>query len=388
MRIYPVAIKVKDIHKGFVDNGEEGVYALNGRLCCRPKYQREYIFNSKQQEAVIQSILNGFPLNTMYWSKTSNGENEQDDGSHIVDGDDEFEIMDGEQRTLSVMYFMDRGFPVEVDGRSYYYSSLPTDMRDTVDNYELNIYICEGTPSEKLAWFKVINTACVQLTEQELRNASYTGPWLTDAKTHFSKTNCVAYQLANRYCSKNTIRQELLETALVWICDAKGIDDVSEYMSLHQEDEDANELWQYFQEVISWVKRIFEDYYSDMKSVPWGILYNKYHKNTYNTAKISARVRELRADSEVQSLKGIYEFVLCEDKDPFAERLLGLRKFDERDKRKKYDEQGGICPICHGHFEYEEMEGDHIVPWSRGGKTEYGNLQMLCKSCNKHKSDD
>ena len=39
-----------------------------------------------------------------------------------------------------------------------------------------------GTDSEKLEWFRTINIAGEKLTEQELRNAVYSGSWVTDAK--------------------------------------------------------------------------------------------------------------------------------------------------------------------------------------------------------------
>ena len=43
--------------------------------------------------------------------------------------------------------------------------------------------------------------------------------------------------------------------------------------------------------------------------------------------------------------------------------------------------------MCKEHFEIEQMEADHITPWSQGGKTDDKNCQMLCKECNRRKSD-
>ena len=92
------------------------------------------------------------------------------------------------------------------------------------------------------------------------------------------------------------------------------------------------------------------------------------------------------ACDEKKKKKGIYEYLLSKDSDPYAGKHLQLRAFSERDKRAAYAAQGGICPICHKHFEYEQMEGDHKKPWSKGGLTVYDNLQMLCKDCNGKKS--
>ncbi|MBR4872208.1 MAG: DUF262 domain-containing protein [Clostridia bacterium] len=372
MKIKQYCIKVKDIFDGYIDNGDDGIFAYGGRLAVRPAYQREFVYNEKQAEAVIHTILNGFPLNIMYWVKV---------------GDDQYEILDGQQRTLSVMQFLKHQFSIDLNGQKYYWDSLPDDKYDAIINYEFMIYICEGTASEKLDWFKVVNIAGERLTDQELRNSVYTGSWLSDAKRYFSKPNCVAQKISDRYIKAIPIRQELLESALRGICHYQNRNDITEYMSAHQNDNDADELWQYFQDVIHWVEKTFPKYYADMKGLDWCHLYNIYNKNTYNSAVIAAEVTRLHEDEDVQSTKGIYEFLLCRDTDPFAGRLLNLRTFNKREKMAAYSKQSGVCPLCNRHFEFGEMEGDHIVPWSKGGQTTPENCQMLCKKCNSLKTD-
>ena len=78
------------------------------------------------------------------------------------------------------------------------------------------IYFCSGNDLEKLEWFKTINIAGVKLTDQELRNAVYTGEWLTSAKTFFSKSNCPAYNIAKDYVAGSALRQDYLEKAIEW----------------------------------------------------------------------------------------------------------------------------------------------------------------------------
>ena len=372
MNINLFNIKVKDVFDGFVDKGEDGVFAYGGKLTIRPAYQREFVYDLKQQEAVLHTILKKFPLNTMYWVKTA---------------DDEYEVLDGQQRTLSVMQFLSHKLQITVDGKAYYNDSLPDDLYNNLMDYEFMVYICEGTESEKLDWFKIVNVAGEELTPQELRNSVYTGAWLSDAKRHFSKSNCAAKGLSDKYIKGTPIRQELLEKALKGIVEFQGLKTIRDYMAAHKSDADADELWQYFQDVIHWIEKIFPKYNKKMKGLDWCHLYNKYHKNTYNSSVMKAEVDRLMADDEVGKRSVIFEYLLSKDDDPFAAKKLQLRAFDERDKRAKYAEQGGICPICHKHFEYEQMAGDHIKPWSKGGKTEPDNLQMLCKDCNGKKSD-
>lgn len=372
MEIIPKQIKVKDVFNGYADNGDDGVFAYGGKLAIRPPYQREFVYDDNQAEAVIQTVLKGFPLNVMYWVKT---------------GTDTYEVLDGQQRTLSVMQYLSHKFSISIDNKKYYWDALPDDKYNAIMDYDFMIYICEGEESEKLEWFKVVNIAGEKLSDQELRNSVYTGTWLSDAKRYFSKRNCAAKRLSDRYITGDPNRQELLEKALKGICELHGIKEITEYMAQHKSDADADELWQYFQDVFNWVGKIFPKYYADMKGLDWCHLYNKYHTIPYNSAVMNSEVKRLNEDEEVQKTKGIYEFLLCRETDPYAGRLLNLRAFDKRDKIAAYSKQNGVCPICKKHFEFDEMEGDHIIPWSKGGQTVPDNCQMLCKSCNSKKTD-
>ena len=239
------------------------------------------------------------------------------------------------------------------------------------------IYFCEGNDKEKLDWFQIINIAGEKLTDQELRNAVYTGPWLTNAKTHFSKSNCAAYLLAKDYVSGSPIRQEYLETALEWINNGN----IEDYMSKNQHKPNANELWTYFRNVIEWVKLTFTTYRKEMKGINWGALYNQFKDVTYDTNKLEKEIQELMIDDDVTNKKGIYIYVLTRN-----EKYLNIRAFTDNQKRSAYERQQGICKTCGKHFDIKEMEADHITPWHAGGQTNAENCQMLCRECNRRKS--
>lgn len=240
------------------------------------------------------------------------------------------------------------------------------------------VYFCEGNDKEKLDWFRIINIAGEKLTDQELRNAVYTGVWLSDAKSKFSKSNCPAFQIAKDYVSGSPIRQEFLETALAWI--SKG--GIEQYMSAHQHDPNANELWTYFRNVIEWVTLTFTVYRREMKGLDWGGLYDQYKNEMVDTARLEQRIQELMMDDDVTNKKGVYPYILSRQ-----EKYLSLRAFTESQKRAAYERQSGVCPKCGGPFELSKMEADHITPWSKGGKTVPENCQMLCADCNRKKSD-
>lgn len=358
MNIELKEITVRELTQGYQDTEENGVVGYDMRLDIRPPYQREFIYKDKQREAVIDTLTKGFPLNVMYWAV-------RDDGG--------YEVIDGQQRTISICQFVEGDFSF----RNRYFHNLQQDEQDQVLDYSLMVYLCSGTDSEKLEWFKTINIAGEELTEQELRNAVYHGLWVADAKKYFSKSNCAAYGLGGDYLSGVPIRQDFLETTIKWISD----DQIEQYMAKQQHEPTANELWLYFQGVINWVKATFPNYRKEMKGIQWGFLYNKFKAGKFDPKKLEKRVAELMQDEDVTYKKGIYEYLLTGD-----EKHLNIRAFSDNQKREAYEKQKGICVKCSKHFQFGEMEADHIKPWREGGKTSAENCQMLCQDDNRRKS--
>jgi hypothetical protein len=362
MKIKLHEIPVSEVVKGYIDSAENGVVGYDGRLNIRPAFQREFIYKDKQRDEVIRTVQKKFPLNVMYW---------------VVGDDDNFEVLDGQQRTISLCQYVNGDYSIDHMG----FANLTETERQQILNYPLMIYICEGTDKEKLDWFKIINIAGEKLAEQELRNAIYTGEWLTEAKKYFSKPGCPAYAIAGDYLNGSPIRQNYLETAIRWLAARDG-KEIEDYMSKHQHDTNCNELWLYFQAVINWVKAVFQNHRKEMKGLDWGIFYNKYDGNQYDPKQLEARIVELTEDEDVTKHSGIYEYLLDGD-----ERHLSIRAFSLKMARAAYERQKGICPKCEKHFEIEKMQADHIKPWSKGGRTISENCQMLCDDCNRRKSD-
>ncbi len=360
MKIKLIDLTVRELVDGYHDDGQDGVRGYGGKLDIRPPFQREFIYGAKERNAVIDSILNGFPLNVMYWSDR---------------GDGTYEIIDGQQRTISIAQYVAEkpGFSFEGLG----FDNQQSDIKEKILNYELMVYVCSGTDSEKLAWFKVINIAGVKLSDQELRNAVYAGRWVSDAKRYFSRRGSAAAGVGADYLRGSAIRQEYLETAIKWI----SKDNIEEYMRRHQHDENAKPLWEYFQSVIEWVEAVFPNYRKSMKGVDWGSLYNKYKDCEIDPVEKEAEVETLLDDEEVTKESGIYPYVLTREA-----KHLNLRQFDARMKRRMYRKQNGICAICNDPFGLNEMEADHIRPWIDGGKTVEDNCQMLCRDCNREKA--
>lgn len=370
MTIKQTEVTVREITQGYTNNDEQGVRGFGGLLDIRPPYQREFIYNEKEQEAVITTVLNGYPLNVMYWVKRSD------------DAECPYEVMDGQQRTLSLCEYVAGKF--SHDFKNFF--NQPMDVQNKILDYKLTVYVCEGEASEKLEWFKTINIAGKALNEQEINNAIYAGPFVSDAKRHFSKSNCGAYRLGKDLVNGTTIRQDFFKKALEWMAEHETRNGHRQtavgYMAQHQHDPNANNLWSYFQNVLNWAMTNFslKKFKKIMKGLNWAELYDKYRNETLNTEELERRISALIRDGEIQKQTGIIPYVLTGD-----ERHLDLRSFPEDIKLAVWERQNHICPICGKEFDFEFMEGDHITPWREGGRTVTENCQMLCRECNRRK---
>ena len=385
---------VAEVMKGFTYNEFEGkgLFGLNGRLTIQPEYQRNFIYaDGKRENAVIESILKGYPIGLIYFNKLENGD---------------LEVLDGQQRITSIGRFIEGRFAIMREGNQTHFDSLPQDLREKILQTKLLVYECEGTESEIKEWFKTINIVGVPLNEQELLNAIYSGPFVTLGKEAFSNSGNAMIAMWSAYINGEAKRQDFWHVALEWITSAKGVT-ISEYMSQHRFDNSIAEVKTYFETVLNWVSSTFEQVEKEMRGLEWGKLYEEYHKFSYNSDQISAKVRELYGDPFVKSRKGIFEYVLGLFSGTQGElgrtNLLDVRVFDDATKRsvyqaqtKKAEEQGvSNCSYCAiGHdansariWKLEEMDADHVSAWSKGGATSAENCEMLCKSHNRAKGN-
>jgi len=376
---------VQEICDGFVYNELEGkgLFGLSGRLTIQPEYQRNYIYaDGKKDVAVIDSLLKGYPLGLIYFNKVD---------------ENKFEVLDGQQRITSFGRFVTNKFAIkDENGMQQYFSGIAVDKQAKILNTTLLIYECEGTESEIKEWFKTVNIAGVPLNDQELLNAVYSGPFVTLAKAEFSNSQNANVQKWSAYIKGNVNRQDFLECALDWV--SKG--NIGEYMSKHRYDTNISELKTYFNTVIDWISSVFEDVLGEMRGLEWGQLYEDYHNTPYNRNDVSKEVRKLYSDPYVRNRRGIFEYILGGSVET---KLLNVRVFDEATKKIVYENQTAEaeangesnCPLCAvGHdankarnWKLNEMDADHVAAWSKGGATDIGNCQMLCKTHNQAKGN-
>jgi hypothetical protein len=289
-------ITIREIVHNYVDNEEEGLIGYNGKLNIRPAYQREFVYNDVRRNAVVYSILRGFPLNVLYWLVNSNGT---------------YEILDGQQRTICFCQYVNNDYSIVFRGQPAFFRDLPEAEQNRILNYRLMVYLCEGDDKGKINWFRIINIAGEKMTDQELRNAIYAGEWLVRAKKLFSKNECPAYQSAKDYVDGSLIRQDFLEKAISWVSGGE----IEKYMAVHQHDNNADELWEHFEKVIAWVKSTFITPRPEMKGLDWGMLYDEYKDEIYDTDKLDAEIQELMDDDDVTDKSSIFHYVLSSDAD-------------------------------------------------------------------------
>jgi Protein of unknown function DUF262/HNH endonuclease len=379
-------ITVADICNGFVYNELEGkgLFGLSGKLTIQPEYQRNYIYaadDGKREQAVIESLLKGYPLGLIYFNKLA---------------DDKFEVLDGQQRITSIGRFVTNKFAIIDNGNPKNFDSLPVDQRTKIRDSKLLIYECEGTETEIKQWFETINIAGVPLKPQELLNAIYSGPFVTLAKAEFSNSQNANIQKWGAYVRGNANRQDFLERALDWV--SKGA--IGDYMSGHRTKANINELKNYFNAVIDWVSSVFPDVEKEMQGLEWGRLYEKYHSKSYDPTKVSAEVKRFFGDSYVKKRSGVFEYILGGLQDS---KLLDVRVFDDATKKSVYTKQTAMaeskgtsnCPHCAiGHaaniakiWKLAEMDADHVSAWSKGGGSTAENCEMLCVTHNRAKGN-
>ncbi len=393
-------ITVKDICEGFVYSELEGkgLFGLSGKLTIQPEYQRNYIYasldNGKKEKAVIESVLKGYPIGLIYFTKVS---------------ENKLEVLDGQQRITSLGRFITDKFAIkDENGMEQYFCGMAKNKKDKILETKLLIYECEGTESEIKEWFKTINIAGVPLSDQELLNAVYSGPFVTLCKEEFSNSQNANIQKWSAYISGSANRQDFLERALDWVSkdwedknyDPKHTRPIGKYMSSHRYDKNITEFKKYFNSVIDWVSSVFTDVESEMRGLEWGRLYEEHHKKAYSPSKVSVEVQKLYVDPYVKNRRGIFEYILGGSVDT---KLLEVRVFDEATKKAAYVTQNAKaeakgksnCPHCaigrdankSKIWKINEMDADHVAAWSKGGKTASKNCQMLCITHNRAKGN-
>lgn len=387
-------IRLEDLAKGFVDTSDDedgSVTTMDGQVNLRPSYQRNYVHEGFQDvwvHELVRSIANGMPINPVYFGIAENG----------------YEVIDGQQRCITCAALLNGDVTIfwqDENGVKHntLFNGLPDGIKETIKNYELQVNVCEGTEEQRLNWFQVINQKASTLEDQELRNATYHGPFVEALKKAFVWKKSPILAKGNIYnpelyimSNKDTrIRQGFVELALEWISyyewkNGKNTGEDSDqrirnYMGVHKNDNNADEVVAHYKKVIDWARDVFHKEYIEQKcakNVEWGRLYAEYGNASIDKEYVNREADRLFSDEEVKANSAVFEYVLmgC----PLDKKnMLSLRAFQNNEKLKLYRLQNGIDPIDGKPYPIEEMQAHHIDPWENGGKTEIENGVLISK---------
>jgi len=377
---------VEEVLKGFEfsEFDGRGLFGLSGRLTIQPDFQRHYVYgDGKRDVAVVESILKGYPIGLIYFNKS---------------GHNQLEVLDGQQRLTSIGRYMLNKFAVkDASGFPHIFSSLPKTVQEEILNYKILVYECSGSEPEIKEWFQTLNTVGVELTDQEILNAIYSGPFVEKGKARFSNLKEFDVKIWEKYIKGDLQRQAFWERALEWASGSK--ENIGAFMSKNRNIESIQEVEQAFSETINWIRSNFLVVHDEMKGVDWRRLFLTYSLQAYDPDILTSEAQDLIDDPSVEKKTGIWEYLLGGKEDI---HLLQVRVFSKSQAQKAYKFQTeeslnkGVsnCPLCAvgpeansaRKYDFGEMEADHVQAWKRKGETVDSNCQMLCITHNKVKS--
>lgn len=331
--------------------------------------QRKYIYTHEQAKYLLDSIQKKIPIPAIYlW--------DNNDGT--------FNVLDGKQR-ITVMRIYEN--PMYLGSPINFF----IDFMNSNDfyNYEIPVIICNGTEEEKIETFYRINTTAVKLTEFEIMNALYQGPFVEEFGNWGENISPIeAKFFGSDRRGNNCIKALSLFTT-----------DTRDYFSHNKNVSFTNGLKKQIEKLVSDTNQIFGQYGNDLYILAKIVLENSNNPTTISSWKLNAnKIVEL-----LQEYNSNGELSVAPSKESFYKEILGCynitgldsKRFFTRDEKKILFEklQKGlskgkrICPDCNKEFSFDELEIDHIKAWSKGGTTTLNNAQLLCKPCNIKKSN-
>ena len=329
--------------------------------------QREIIYNTEKQQLVIDSILNDVLLPAFYLWKND---------------DEKLEVLDGKQRIEAIKKFIQN----DLQYNDKIWKQTDSDVQQKFNETELSVIIQSGTEELKRKIFNRINTLGVPLSAYEVLNGLYNGEYLRGLTTYVSNDKDAIKVLSTNSRGKNQMK------ILKYLCILKNEKDLNEYVRKNQNNSFADDQ-RIITKNIKFIRDVFDDYGQ------LDIYFNlsiKYMKDISiwkeNKSEINSRIkRYLKSndskftdkETEIENIiQAVVQGISVDDK-----RLFTIDDKKELLRNSVVNDNKYQCAICEKWFYSEELEVDHIEPWSKGGRTVLSNAQLLCKPCNKKKGN-
>lgn len=356
----------------------------DGKIKSDIELQREIVYPLEKQQLVIDSIVKSIPLPAFYlW--------QNDDGT--------LEVLDGKQRIHSIKRFKNND--IRYEGKLW--AETPSDIQDIINKTELPIIIISGDEQLKRTVFYRINTLGEALSDFEVLNGLYSGEYLRGLTTFVSGDKAAIKVLGDNARGKAAIAAL---KHLVMLKNEKNYNDYVEANQSNSFDKDQR----FLSKPYKFITTIFSD--KVLKAIDHTHLVHLAFDNTNDKTlwqqhknEINDRIETFIISDEWKLLNKTGKCQLCDDiifsvvggittdpqrlftpeqKRQHIERLEAVGDVIDTDKpRHKYQCKGA----CEQWFYDDELEMDHILPWSKGGRTELSNAQLLCRTCNSSKGN-
>ncbi|WP_406614588.1 HNH endonuclease family protein [Mycoplasma corogypsi] len=365
---------------------------IKGIITSDISMQRDIVWNKEKQEKVIDSVLNDIPLPAIYLYKI------RDDKDEV--SEDKYEVLDGKQRIEAFRKF--RNNEISYQNKTYYYwgqSKEGRDLQEKFENTELTIINVEGDDNLKRETFYRINALGVPLNNYEIINGLVNNTFLKELN-QYAKDNKVLKVIYGEVNSRGKYQYEILKylfnknepTELAKIIESQA----------HFIPDELNKIYNFINDffikqkkAILFTKQLLELtkehkwYNLKLILLPHKIIINETIKKFHDENK-----KIKFTDKEKKTF--IYELISAYQNNL---ELDTKRLFSKEDKAKLFNQEKFIsqndatlevakCKLCEHEFLLEDLEVDHIKAWSKGGRTELNNAQLLCKSCNIKKSNN
>lgn len=400
-----------------------------GELVPDPDWQRGYIWNLKDEQLLIDSIMKGIPIPLFYLTE----EYDAKKGVSI------HYAVDGQQRLKAIYRFMTSKVEIEIDGKKYYFKDLDGKTQKKITTYKLNgHYMTDFKQADITFLFQRLNRTGIKLTNMEVWNSEY-------YKTNILKMLREIYEeicgfphkrdyrdyddsdyeklktsyAASIYTEENIKRMLPLDD-IIDLCNClkkKSVEggskkELESFLKLNKpiSDKEASEIKSKFRKTLNNLKEIFAKQDLDASTfskrthfvslfLAIGLLVDKYYILN-DTMKLKEDLLDFiqnQPDKYKESvLGGIRQKAMRETRVHYLQKVIKLqakkldpqRFFDESVRQKLWRKTSHICQICKKDIQsYDDTAVDHIIPWAKGGKTKESNAQLAHKKCNKSKRD-
>lgn len=366
-------VTLGDLAKEYCDGSEtiERTTIVDGvKTIINPSFQRGLVYSIENMHSLIDSILHGFIIGQVTFAEVN--------GCYLV--------VDGQQRITTICKYITGEVPAY---NGLYFESLTEDEKEIILNTELPIAVLVNATKEQIAeQFKRTNTCGEVLTQMEILAAIYDGEFMQELKQVFG-LNFLTKGFGKKYKEylKGDANRLFFAELAIKVYDAKSNDTEKIIKFCIEHNITVDDIVKRFKEVFNWYTKLVANLTSAQKKLlPINIsvedMYNKYGSIPMGADKFAIRFGEaLNSLDEGDTSSKLIDYVFTQDLQYITPRL-----FPKAIAVRVYKKQNGICPICGNHFEFDDMQADHIHPWALGGKTKESNCQMLCKDCNNKKN--